>query len=238
MAQLKDTLITGDLRVTDNIAADTAQITILKAKTTSSTSETNFGPGTVGEVLKSNGTNTYWASNDAVTTASVSGKTVTFTKGNGSTFSITTQDTNTTYANFSAPTSSAAGAAGLVPAPASNTMNYILTASGWKNTASAAYASKAGTANYSTYDSAGQQINTTYIKNASVSGKVVTFTKGNGGTFSITTQDTNTTYANFTPATTSAAGAAGLIPAPTSAQYSYVLSAHGWTNVIDCGYEG
>lgn len=47
-----------------------------------------------------------------------------------------------------------------------------------------------GLATQATQDSAGQQINSTYIKNATVSGRVVTFTRGNGSTFTITTQDT------------------------------------------------
>ena len=41
-------------------------------------------------------------------------------------------------------------------------------------------------------DSAGQQINTTYIKGLSVNGKTITYTKGDGTTGTITTQDTNT----------------------------------------------
>lgn len=61
----------------------------------------------------------------------------------------------------------------------------------------------ADTATKATQDSAGQQINATYIKGLSVSGKTITYTKGNGTTGTITTQDTNTTYSN---ATTSAAG--------------------------------
>ena len=59
----------------------------------------------------------------------------------------------------------------------------------------------ADTATKATYDSAGQPINTTYIKGLSVSGKTITYTKGNGTTGTITTQDT--TYPN---ATTSAPG--------------------------------
>ena len=54
------------------------------------------------------------------------------------------------------------------------------------NVANATSAGKA------TNDSAGQQINTTYIKGLSVSGKVITYTKGDGTTGTITTQDTNT----------------------------------------------
>lgn len=56
------------------------------------------------------------------------------------------------------------------------------------------YATSAGSATKATQDSAGNQINTTYIKNLSVSGRTITFTKGNGATGTITTQDTNTTY--------------------------------------------
>ena len=48
----------------------------------------------------------------------------------------------------------------------------------------------AATATKATQDSAGQQINTTYIKGLSVSGKTITYTKGNGTTGTITTQDT------------------------------------------------
>lgn len=51
----------------------------------------------------------------------------------------------------------------------------------------------ASSATKATQDSAGQQINTTYIKNVSVNGRTITFTRGNGTTFTITTQDTVTT---------------------------------------------
>lgn len=59
---------------------------------------------------------------------------------------------------------------------------------------SATKASTADSATKATQDSAGNQINTTYIKNLSVSGRTITFTKGDGTTGTITTQDTNTTY--------------------------------------------
>lgn len=57
-----------------------------------------------------------------------------------------------------------------------------------------ALSGNASTATKATQDSAGQQINTTYIKGLSVSGKTITYTKGDGTTGTITTQDTNTTY--------------------------------------------
>ena len=51
----------------------------------------------------------------------------------------------------------------------------------------------ASSATKATQDSAGQQINSTYIKNVSVNGQTITFTRGDGTTFTITTQDTVTT---------------------------------------------
>ena len=50
----------------------------------------------------------------------------------------------------------------------------------------------AATATKATQDSAGQQIDTTYIKGLAVSGRTITYTKGDGTTGTITTQDTNT----------------------------------------------
>lgn len=44
-----------------------------------------------------------------------------------------TGDITTTYSNFSSPTNNAAGVAGLVPAPAAGTQDYILSTTGWKN---------------------------------------------------------------------------------------------------------
>lgn len=60
--------------------------------------------------------------------------------------------------------------------------------------------SAGGAATKAIQDSAGQQINTTYIKGLSVNGKTITYTKGDGTTGTITTQDTNTTY-NFSGTT-------------------------------------
>lgn len=76
-------------------------------------------------------------------------------------------------------------------------------------TAKAASASTADSATKATSDASGNNIANTYATKASaitglsVSGKTITYTKGNGTTGTITTQDTNTTYSE---ATTSAAG--------------------------------
>lgn len=59
MAQLKDTIVSGNLRVTDTTLTDTLQVTIIKAPTSSG--GTTYGTGTNGQILKSNGTAIYWA---------------------------------------------------------------------------------------------------------------------------------------------------------------------------------
>ena len=136
---------------------------------------------------------------------------------------------------------------------------------------SSAYSGNAATATKATKDSAGQQINTTYLKGLSVSGKTVTYTKGDGTTGTITTQDTtygaatvsalglvkigsnitvssgvislskanvttalgytppttNTTYSVMGGATSSAAGTAGLVPAPASGKQLSFLRGDG-----------
>lgn len=62
------------------------------------------------------------------------------------------------------------------------------------NADKATHASTADSATKATQDSAGQQINATYIKALSVNGRTITYTKGDGAKGTITTQDTNTTY--------------------------------------------
>ncbi len=59
---------------------------------------------------------------------------------------------------------------------------------------SATSADTAKSATKATQDGSGQQINATYIKALSVNGRTITYTKGDGTTGTITTQDTNTTY--------------------------------------------
>jgi hypothetical protein len=153
--------------------------------------------GTAAAATKDSGGNTI--NTTYIKSVSVSGQTVTFTKGDNSTFSISTQDSNTTYATG---TTAVAGLTKLYGTTGTNedgtmTQKAIKSALDGKLNSS-------GTAAAATKDSGGNTINTTYIKNATVSGKVVTFTKGDGSTFTITTQDTdnNTTYATGTTAAT------------------------------------
>ena len=71
MAQLKDSIVSGNLRVTDTTLTDTLQVTTIKAPTSSG--GTTYGPGTSGQVLKSNGTMTYWADMPTIPSNNVTG---------------------------------------------------------------------------------------------------------------------------------------------------------------------
>lgn len=202
-------------------------------------------------------------------------------------------DTNTTYSNMGAATSSAAGKAGLVPAPAAGAQGKYLRGDGtWQTPPNATYnnmggatSSAAGTSGLVPAPAAGKQAsflrgdgtwvvptNTTYAKaNTSTLGLVMIGYAENGKNYPVeldssgkmyvnvpwtdtnTTygvvgangstglvkngstvtsasgytacpivsgvpyyKDTNTTYANMKAATASAAGAAGLVPAPAA----------------------
>lgn len=170
-------------------------------------------------------------------------------------------DTNTTYSNMGAATSSAAGKAGLVPAPAAGAQGKYLRGDGtWQTPPNTTYA-KASTStlglvmigytengkNYPVeLDGSGKMFvnvpwtdtNTTYgvvgangttglVKNGS------TVTSASGYTAcSIVSgvpyyKDTNTTYVNMKAATASAAGAAGLVPAPAAGKQTSFLRGDG-----------
>lgn len=170
-------------------------------------------------------------------------------------------DTNTTYSNMGAATSSAAGKAGLVPAPDAGKQASFLRGDGtWVVPTNTTYA-KANTStlglvmigyaengkNYPVeLDSSGKMYvnvpwtdtNTTYgvvgangstglVKNGS------TVTSASGYTACPIVsgvpyyKDTNTTYANMKAATASAAGAAGLVPAPAAGKQTSFLRGDG-----------
>lgn len=168
---------------------------------------------------------------------------------------------NTTYSNMGGATSSAAGSAGLVPAPAAGKQASFLRGDGtWVVPTNTTYA-KANTStlglvmigyaengkNYPVeLDSSGKMYvnvpwtdtNTTYgvvgangstglVKNGS------TVTSASGYTACPIVsgvpyyKDTNTTYANMKAATASAAGAAGLVPAPAAGKQTSFLRGDG-----------
>lgn len=80
-------------------------------------------------------------------------------------------------------------------------------------------------ANAATNDSVGQNIASTYVKKLTVNGRTITVTKGNGTASTFTTQDT--TYGNMSGATASAAGRAGLVPAPAQGASNRYLRSDG-----------
>ena len=105
--------------------------------------------------------------------------------------------------------------------------NVDNTADSAKSVKYATSAGSAGSATKATQDSAGQTINSTYIKSLTVSGRTITITKGDNTTSTITTQDTNTTYGVFAKATADAAGGTGLVPAPAKGQQGLYLRGDG-----------
>ena len=76
MAELKDTVVAGNLRVTNNILTNMVQVKVIQAPTASN--GTTYGIGENGEILVSNGTTVYWAKNNLSTTDVI--ETITFTQ--------------------------------------------------------------------------------------------------------------------------------------------------------------
>lgn len=182
--------------------------------------------------------------------------------GNGKMYvNVPWTDTNTTYTNMGAASASAAGSAGLVPAPAAGKQTSFLRGDGtWVIPTNTTYA-KANTTtlglvmigyaengkNYPVeLDSSGKMYvnvpwtdtNTTYgVVGANGSTGLVK----NGSTVTSASdytacpivggipyyKDTNTTYANMKAATASAAGAAGLVPAPAAGKQTSFLRGDG-----------
>lgn len=92
-------------------------------------------------------------------------------------------------------------------------------------------ATSATAATKATQDASGNTITSTYVKSVTASGSTVTVTKGDGTTSTFTTP--NTTYSNMTGATTSAAGKAGLVPAPAAGAVKRYLAADGTFKAFD-----
>lgn len=191
---------------------------------------------------------------------SVSGRTITYTKGDGTTGTITTQDTNTTYSNFKGATSSAAGAAGLVPAPATSNVSQYLRGDGtWATPTNTTYGVATSSANglMSSTDKAkldgiasgaNNYTHPAYSPHASGLYKVTVDSTGHVSAVSAVTkaditglgipaQDTNITYNTMGAATASAAGTSGLVPAPGAGKNTSYLRGDGtWVVPTDTNY--
>lgn len=246
------------------------------------------------------------AVDDCITGMSVSGKVITYTKGDGSTGTITTQDTNTTYsaatqsaqglmsaadktkldgiasgANaYSHPTSSgnkhipSGGSSGQILRwsadgtavwGADNNTTYSVATTSANGLMSSSDKSKldgiATGANKTTVDSALSSTSTNPVQNKVVNSAIAnlntlvgdtavatqitnaigngtititqggatkgTFTMNQSGDTTIALTDNNTTYSNMTAATSSAAGKAGLVPAPGAGKQASFLRGDG-----------
>lgn len=125
--------------------------------------------------------------NKGITNLSVNGRTITFTKGDGTTGTINTQDTNTTYGNFKGATASADGGSGLVPTPTKGNEGKYLKADGtWGTPANTTYADMKG----ATSSAAG----THGLVPAPAAGKQGQYLRGDGQWAT----PTNTTYGDAT----------------------------------------
>ena len=93
MAHLGNTLVNGDLKVLQNAAASTVQTDAIKVR--SSASATDYSVGTNGQVIKSNGTNAYWAT-DSNTDVNVTQTATTANADYEVLFSVTADNTTRT----------------------------------------------------------------------------------------------------------------------------------------------
>lgn len=121
---------------------------------------------------------------------------------------------NVTINNMSAATSSAAGKAGLVPAPAAGAQAKYLRGDGtWQTPPNTTYSNMKG-ASTSAAGTAG-------LAPAPAAGAANRYLRSDG-TWAVP-PDNNTTYSNMTGATASAAGKAGLVPAPAAGKNNMPL---------------
>ncbi len=127
-------------------------------------------------------------------------------------------DNNTTYGNMGAATASAAGTAGLVPAPAAGAQGKYLRGDGtWQTPTNTTYSAMKG----ATSSAAG----TAGLVPAPAAGTQGKYLRGDG-TWQ-TPPDTNTTYGAMKGATASAAGGAGLVPTPAAGKQASFLRGDG-----------
>ena len=99
------------------------------------------------------------------------------------------------------------------------------------------YVASNGVMNKALGDKNGKDL-TSYVTGLSVNGRTVTYTKGDGTSGTIQTQDTDTTYPAFKGASANAAGGTGLVPAPAKGDQAKFLKADGtWGTPENTTYE-
>ena len=160
--------------------------------------------------------------NKGITDISISDKTVTITKGDGSTSTQTTKDTE--YSVFKGATNSADGSNGLVPAPKSGKQDSFLKGDGtWGTPENTKYNVVSKAAAGLAPQLPNETSTTKYLRQ--------------DGTWAIP-PDTVTTYNVFKGATASNKGEEGLVPEPqVGANKSLLFGSGVWSNVYLDSYD-
>lgn len=224
---INTTAVTAD-NCTGNSA--TATYATSAGSATSASNATNATNDNAGQNIR----NTY------IKNLSISGRTITFTRGDNTTGQIITQDTSKEYDVMVGASSYYNGASGLVPAPKSGDNTRFLAGDGtWKpqSTIATSCTGNSATATNATNDSYGQNISSTYIKALSCSGTRITYTRGDNTTGYFYTQDTNTTYNDFSGAGSYYSGSHGLVPAPSSGYQDRFLAGSGDWEAFSAAYQ-
>lgn len=177
--------------------------------------------------LDKDGVRKLWAKvkalfNKGVTDISINGKTVTITKGDGSTSTQTTKDTE--YSVFGGATNSADGSNGLVPAPKSGKQDSFLKGDGtWGTPENTKYNVVSKTAAGLAPQLPNETSTTKYLRQ--------------DGTWAVP-PDNDTTYSVFKGATASNKGESGLVPAPQMGANKGLLFGNGvWSTIYLYAYD-
>ena len=152
------------------------------------------GEMTKSEVVDALGYTPPTSDTNTTYTLTKSGSTITLTGSDGSKTNVS--DSNTTYTLSSFGITATASELNKLDGCTATVaeLNYLDGVTSGIQTQLNGKLSISGTAAKATADASGQNIADTYIKGLSVNGRTITYTKGDGGTGTITTQDTNTTY--------------------------------------------
>jgi len=157
-----------------------------------------------------------------IASAPNSNTTVTVTRGDGTTFTFATRDTNTTYKTFTKATATAAGAEGLVPAPAKGAQaKYLRADATWAIPENTTYSDMVGATSSS--------VGVHGLVPAPAAGAATRFLRCDGQWQA----PIGTTYADMGGAGASAAGTHGLVPAPSAGDQAKCLYGNGTWGVVN-----
>ena len=217
--------VLGGVKIGSNITNSSGKISLTKDNVTSALGYTPPTQDTVYTLPTA--TSSVLGGVKVGSNISVSSGTISLTKANVTdALGYTPPQQDTTYSNMTAATSSAAGKAGLVPAPGAGKQTSFLRGDGtWVVPTNTTYSA-------ATSDALGLVKVGSNITNSS---GTISLTKTNvTDALGYTPPTTNTTYSNMTAATSSAAGKAGLVPAPAAGAQAKFLRGDGtWQTPTD-----